>query len=265
MLRRRIVIVTLALIVLGAGFAAAQMVVTDLETTRRNTAIAGLKTQVLSVLKDQETTLRRMARRLSASTNLGKYAAEEPPRWRIYRFQDVNVYGNSYSEALNYGDPTGDAYAAVARARTDVGSELATLPAEARAVIAAELATLDVADSANIVWTDQNGRLRANGKTQMRAVDALEQDVIDPSATQSATAVLDKISAAGLIRARQQQSRLQFLTGIVEQLAIDNKRARDTEAAVMNMQLERLRRGGGDEGGGFLAGAADDLRTWKQP
>ena len=98
----------------------------------------------------------------------------------------------------------------------------------------------------------------------LTTIIALEADVIDPSPSQSATAVLDKISGAGLIRARQQQARLQFLTGIVEQLLIDNKRSRDTETAVMNMQLNRLRDGRAANTA-LLAGAGDALRTWKQP
>jgi hypothetical protein len=47
-------------------------------------------------------------------------------------------------------------------------------------------------------------------------------------------------------------------------LLVDNKRARDTEAAVMNMQLERLKYGRA-AGASVVAGAANELRTWKQP
>ena len=50
----------------------------------------------------------------------------------------------------------------------------------------------------------------------------------------------------------------------VEQLLVDNKRARDTETAVMNMQLQRLRHGP-IAGTSLVAGAANDLRSWKQP
>jgi hypothetical protein len=99
---------------------------------------------------------------------------------------------------------------------------------------------------------------------EMRAVDALERDVVDPSSAQSATAVVDKISAAVLLETRNRQARMQFLTAIVEQLLVDNKRARDAETAAMNMQLGRLR-DGRTAGLGLLAGAGDDLRTWKQP
>ena len=54
------------------------------------------------------------------------------------------------------------------------------------------------------------------------------------------------------------------LTAIVEQLLVDNKRDRDTEAAVMNMQFGRLRFGPAANAA-IIAGAGADLRTWQQP
>ena len=112
--------------------------------------------------------------------------------------------------------------------------------------------------------SDQTGQLRYNGRRELAAIDALEGNTLDPSPGQSATAVLDKISGAGLIRARQQQARIQFLGSIVEQLLVDNKRSRDTETVSMNMQLERLRWGRAANSS-LVAGAADALRTWRQP
>ena len=52
------------------------------------------------------------------------------------------------------------------------------------------------------------GLLRYNGRSELAAIEALEGHVIDPSQTQSTTAVLDKISGAALIGARQQQARI---------------------------------------------------------
>ena len=101
----------------------------------------------------------------------------------------------------------------------------------------------------------------------MRAVDALERDAADGALSQGTSAVLDKISAAALLETRQKQSRLQFLTAIIEQLAVDNKRSRDTEAAALNMQLARLRIAAdcGESCPGLLSGSANALRTWRQP
>ena len=78
------------------------------------------------------------------------------------------------------------------------------------------------------------------------------------------TAVLDTISGAALIGARQKQARLQLLTAIAEQLVVENKRARDAETAGMNMLVGRLR-GGRNANASLVAGAAADLRGWRQP
>jgi hypothetical protein len=242
-------------------------VVTDPATTARNAVTAVLTTRIVDIVTDQSRRLRRMAERLSALTSLDKFVVVDPenPRWRAYRYQDVNLYANPYVEALNHGDPDGTAYAKVSRARAVAGPELASLGSPAAiAAIGAQLATLDLADSTLINGTHLDGQLRPGSKREMLATDALERDVLDPSPMRSATAVLDTISAAVLIETRQQQSRLQFLTALVEQLLVDNKRARDTEATAMNMQLRRLMADPG-EGGGVLSGASRHLRTWRQP
>src|SRR5438128_6402582 len=268
----RIIIIAVGIVAVSVSFAGAQIVVTDPATTIKNAAIALLKNDVVDLLTNQATRLRKMAKRLSLATNLDKYSLPDPPAWRIHWFIEDGtfLYANPYTAALNYGDGSGRSFEEVARERVAPGPELAGIGGEgedgtaALDAIRSELATLDIADSTIIAGTDQNGQLRYNGRREQAAIDALDADVIDPSPSQSATAILEKISGAGLIRARQQQARLQFLTGIVEQLLVDNKRSRDTETAVMNMQLERLRYGRAANTS-LLAGAANDLRTWRQP
>ena len=267
--RRRRVILAGSVLVFSVGLSSAwaQLAVTDPATTMRNAATAAIKESILETLAEQHGRLRRMAQRLSLFTNLDKYSVTDPPRWRIHDFEPGGafLYGSGYHGALNYGDATGTEFDRVARARRAVGSALAGLSATERDVIERALATLDLADSTIITGTHQTGQLRYNGRRELRAIDALEAHVIDPSLEQSATAVLDKISGAVLVETRQKQARLQFLSAIVEQLLVDNKRARDTEAAVMNMQLGRLRRADRGEDGGLLTGAGDELRTWRQP
>ena len=76
--------------------------------------------------------------------------------------------------------------------------------------------------------------------------------------------MLDKISGAVLIGARQRQARSQLLAAFVEQLLVDSKRDRDADAAAMNMQLVTWRdRRAANEA--FVAGTGDALRTWRQP
>ena len=267
-LRIRLVLIVLALLV-GLSSASA-FVVTDPATTLKNMVTAVLENQMVNVLTEQGRRFRRMARRVSAFADLGRYVVPNVPRWRSYRYQDVSLYATAFEDALNLGDPDGAAYQEVTRRRTSATAQLAELrslaPAAADA-LAAALATLDIADSALTIATDANGRLRSTGKREMAAVDVLERDATDGEPDQGTSAVLDKIAAATLLETRVKQSRLQFLTAIVEQLAIDNKRERDTEAALMNMQLTRLRMASdcAAECAGLLSGSAGALRTWRQP
>jgi hypothetical protein len=246
------------------------IVVTDPSTTAKNIITAVLKSQMVDTLTEQARRIRRMARRLSVFADLGRYLVPDTPRWRAYRYQDVSLYATSYEDALNLGDPDGTAYLEIARTRVSAERELSMLRAaspSAAEALRAQLATLDLADSTMMLGTDQNGRFRSHSKTEMRAIDALERDVTSPSPTHGTAAVLDQLSAAVLIETSQKQSRLEFLTAILEQLAVDNKRTRDSDTAAMNMQLGRLRLGAECRTGcaGFLSGAAGALRTWRQP
>ena len=252
----------------GASFVHGQIVVTDPAVTARQVVIAALKARILQAVTAQADRLQQMAQRLSALARPDRYALPEPPMWRIHLFEHEQfLYANPYHAALNYGDRRGVGFDAVARPREEVGDEFTTRPEGgdgARAAIAAQLATLDAADSTIIASTDQTGQLRYNGRQELAAIDALEGDTLDASPTHSTSAVLDTLSAASLIRARQQQARLQLLAATMEQLLVDNKRTRDSEAAAMNMQLARLRDGRAASAS-LVTGIADDLRTWRQP
>ena len=72
------------------------------------------------------------------------------------------------------------------------------------------------------------------------------------------------LAGATLIGARQRQARLQLMAGIVDQLLIDTKRARDTEATSLNMQLATWR-DRGSVNHAFASGSGEALRTWRQP
>ena len=268
--RPRIVALVLSAITLAGAGTAWAVVVIDPANILKNMVTAGLENQVLEVLTQQGQRFRKMARRLSAFADLGRYVVSDVPRWRSYRYQDVSLYATAYEDALNLGDPDGAAYEGVVRSRATAEDVIAALrdeSPEAADALASELATLDIADSTLMTATDANGRLRSAGKKDMKAVDALERDVTDGTSAQGTSAVLDKISAATLIETRQKQSRLAFLTAMIEQLAVDNKRSRDTEVAVLNMQLARLRAAAecGTPCPGLLSGSADALRAWRQP
>jgi hypothetical protein len=255
--------VSVTLVVVTSTPAWAQWVITDPGVTARNTITATLKEYVLNVQREQHSELRRMATRLSAHTNLDKYALPDPPRWRTHGGE--YLFAGPYNQALIFGDAAGAAYLQLTHRLLAAGESLSRLPAEARQSVLARLATLELTDAAAVAATHGTGQLRLNGRYgELQAIEALEGHVIDPSLEQSATAVLDKISGAVLIGARQRQARAQLLAGLVEQLLVDSKRARDTEAAAMNMQLVTWRDGRAANDA-FVAGTAHALNTWRQP
>ena len=264
---RRTVFLLVVMVAVGTG-TGCLVPVTDALNIAKNTATAVLKEQLVNVLNEERRQLRRMAQRLSALTDLVKYALPNAPRWRHHSSDGERfLFANPFTAALNSGDPTGRGYTDVTLARTVPGPELTTLRTaapHAYAALVASLATLDAADSTLIAGLDQTGRLRATGKREVAAVDALDTDVIDPSAAQSATAVLEKMNGAGLIEARQEHARVEYLTAIVEQLLVENKRDRDTEVAAMNMQLGALLHGR-QANAALVTGAGEDLRRWRQP
>jgi hypothetical protein len=258
---------TVALVLLGsAGPLQAQIVVHDTAVTLRNSITATLKEYLLHTQRQQHSQLRRMAQRLSIFTTLTKYRSPEAPRWRTHPWEDDEtfLYANDYTAALNYGDASGAAVRSLGQRVMAVGEALAHLRPPAHRVFAAQLATVDVATASAIAATHETGQLRYNGRREQLAIEALEADVTDGSLEQSATAVLDKISGAVLIGTRQRQARTHLLAAAVEQLLLDNKRARDTEANSMNMQLVAWRHRQAANAA-FAAGAGDALQVWRQP
>jgi len=253
----------LPVIWLATSTVSAQFVIHDPAVTARNAITATVQQSLLEVQREQHAKLRRMARRLNVHTNLNKYAVPDPPRWRTHGGD--YLFAGPYNDALIFGDAAGAAYEQLTQGLLPAADGLARLPEGARRSLLARLATIELTDAVAIDGTHDSGQLRLNGRRhELQAVDALEADVVDPSNEQSATAVLEKISGAVLIAARQRQARVQLLADIVEQLLVDSKRARDSEAAQMNMRLVTWRDGRAANEA-FVAGSADALKTWRQP
>jgi hypothetical protein len=259
----RRVCVTLAVLLASSAVAVAQIVVHDPAVTFRNSVTAIAKAYLLNIQQEQHRQLRRMAQRLSLLTSLDKYTVPDPPRWRTHG-GDV-LFTQAYKDALSFGDTGGTAYLALSHPVVSAHDALSGLQPTARRALVSRLATIDLADATAIAGTHETGQIRFNGRMrELPAIDALERHVIDPSNEQSATAVLDTISGAVLIGARQRQARTQLLAGIVEQLLVESKRARDADAAALNMQLITWRHAQAANDA-FVAGSGDALRTWRQP
>jgi hypothetical protein len=263
---RRLGWLVVSLMLFGCIAAQAQIAVFDPAITIRNTVTASIKELLATLQEQQRRQIRRMSRRLSFFTDLQKYKLPEPPRWRIHIFNDPEavLFAGDYNAALNYGDASGNAFRGVTVPLIDVRGLFGEEDPTAVREFAARLATINVADATAIAGTNDTGHVRYNGRREQEAIDQLDSDVLDPSDEQSATAVAEKLSGAALIASRQRQAREELLVGIVEQLLVDSKRSRDTEASLMNMQLTTWRLGR-PANTAFGAGTGDALRTWRQP
>src|SRR5579862_4314134 len=190
MARSNAILGAAVVVTLGASVVSAQMVVADPAVILRNAVIAEVKQQVLDTLALQVDRIQHMAKRLSAITNLQRYAIsdDDTPKWRIHLFQSEQfLYANPYNAAMNYGDGMGTAFEQVARRRADAGAALVTFGEEttdADATLRSQLATLDAADSSIIAGTDQTGQLRFNGRKELAAIEGLETDTLDPAPSQ---------------------------------------------------------------------------------
>jgi hypothetical protein len=253
------------IVVVGTSTARAQLVVSDPAVTLRNALTALLEDSLLNTQRNQRQQIERMAQRLSALTQLAKYRLPGAPEWRIHDFEspDLLALSRAYHAALNYGDTGGAAYTAATNPVVAAVNLLGRLSPTARRSMLARLATLDIADATAIAGTNDAGRLRFNGRRELDAIEALEADVVDPSDEQSTAAILDKLSGAGLIGTRQREARTQLLSALLEQVLVDSKRTRDSEAATLNMQIVQWRAARAVNEA-FVAGTGDALRTWRQ-
>src|SRR5688500_5627992 len=257
---RRVLLVLIGIVVLS-GTGHAQIVVHDTSVTIRNAITAVLKEYLLEVQIAQYSQLRRMAQRLSMFTHLGKYSAPDAPRWRRHPGEDGEgeMVSSLLQSALDFGDADGGSYRNLLHSVIADPAALAALPTAARNVVERHLATIDLADAVSVATIHNSGRLRFAGRAELNAIEALDADVTDGSLEQSATAVLDKISGATVIAARQRQAQSALLVGLVEQLAVDTKRDRDTHAAALNMQLSQW--ANAPTPGAAFSGTGDALRT----
>jgi len=252
----------LALIALSAAAtpASAQLVVIDPGNLVQTSLIAERTLRTYENLVAQYETLVRMAQGLGG---LNRYrlpsiaiSRHDPSRW---------TYGAAWLQGLNAGDVRGELYRQTTRPLASPAGVIDSLPPTARQAIEDAYATVEITDAVAEIAGNQVAQVRSYSGAMQPAIQALEDDVVNPASRyHELTAELDKIAAGSLLARRQDTAANQLLSHVLEQLLARGKRLRDTEAATMNMRLANLRDGRA-VGASLIAGAASDLRTWRQP
>jgi conjugal transfer/entry exclusion protein len=257
MKRAAIVFLVLALVPAPAR---AQIVVTDPGNLAQAILIAERTLREYEALWAQYQTMLRMAQGLGAMDRYrippSAITRHDPSRW---------PYGSPWLQGLNSGDSRGELYRQTTRALAPPASLLGQLPASARKAIENAYATIEITDSVAQIAGHQVAAVRGYSGALQQTIRALEDDVVDPrSRYHEMTAVLDKVAVGQLLARRQDNAANQLLSHALEQMLVRGKRLRDTEAATMNMRFGGLRHGR-TAGTSVVRGAANDLRTWRQP
>jgi hypothetical protein len=240
--------------------ARAQVVVIDPGNLVQTVLIAERTLREFDTLFAQYQTILRMAQGLGGldryRTPPIAFTSHDLARW---------PYGSPWLQGLNSGDARGTLYMQAARRLERPGSLLTTLPTDARRAIENRYATIELTDSIAEIGGHQVALVRGYSAPLQQAAQALETDVLNTLPRyHEITAILDKVAAGELLARRQDTATNQLLSHALEQLLARSKRTRDTEAATMNMELLGIR-SGRSASKTLVQGAADDLRTWRQP
>jgi hypothetical protein len=254
------IVFSLAFVALLVAPARAQLVVVDPGNLTQTILIAERTLREYETLVAQYETIVRMSQSLGS---LDRYriptigiTGHDPSRWQ---------YGAPWLQGMTSGDARGTLYFQTARALDRPGTLLAQLPPAARKAVQDAYATIEITDSVAQIGGHQVALVRGYSGLLQQATQALEADVMDPrSRFHEMTAVLDKVAAGELLARRQDMASNQLMSHALEQLLVRSKRLRDTEAATMNMRLVGLR-DGRTAGTNLISGAANDLRSWRQP
>lgn len=255
----RVATVVALVLLLAVRPAHAQFAVFDPANFAQAILIVQRTQRHLDELRAQYQTIRRMAEALG---RMDRYRT--PPFALIGHDLTRWNYGRPWIAALNGGDPTGAAYLATAMPleRPDAA---ARLTGAARRAFESRYAGVEIADSVAMMGGHQVGIMRGYYDELQRAIQALESDVLSPTASyHDMTAILDKIAAGELLGRRQDMASNQLLSHVLEQLLARSKQLRDSQAVTLNMQLVAWR-DAAVANRAFREGIGDALRTWRQP
>jgi hypothetical protein len=217
--------------------------------------------QVLNLVRQYEWMLRQ-AQRLPIDM-AARYHGHSVD-WTKHELTDLR-YAQQLLQALNEGDPTGDAYRQSVDALDTPTDVIARMPADLGQRLVNAYAALETADSVSALAVDQAGRMRVDGAHNEQVAKDMEKDAVstrDDFVTQ--TALLNKINAAGVLGLRMQDHADKVLTSVLEQMLVANQRQRDAEAVLMNATITQWRYGTA-YGDGIFRNTAANIDNWRLP
>ena len=203
------------------------------------------------------------ARRLPL--NLAVRYRLQPIRWSTYADARTVPYAEALLSALNVGDPNGGLYAISVDRLDTLDDLISSVPAELRPRLRLLYGSLQFDDSVAKAAVNQVGVTRTNGPFALDTIQNMEDDAVaSPDEFHTQTALLNKINGATVLALRLNETASQLQLHILEQLLVQNIRARDAEAESMNARLFQSRYGSA-YGQDLFSRTAANLDGWRQP
>jgi type IV secretion system protein TrbJ len=197
--------------------------------------------QTYQMIQNQYNQMVFMARQAPVNMLLRYRAAATP--W--LNSSATNVYGTTggWSAGINTGVGVPAGYSA-ATIGLGTYAGFGNLPADQLSRLKANYATVELSDGANQTAMETLGRLRANAPQVESTIQNLESDSLssDPNMN-TEIAVLNKISAAGVVGLRTTQDTNKLLASLAEERVIEAKRQRDAEAQAFNEHIQFVAQG----------------------
>lgn len=197
------------------------------------------------------------------SALLAKYVTPAV-QWRLHNLQSAYPWARPLLTALTNGDLTGQQYLRVVDVLQPVSPMINQLPPALRRRALDAYSTIELADSVAQMSINQVGAIRTNGANVLNAIQAVESDTVDPTSSfQSQTQILNKINGTSVLGLRIAERATQFQMHVLEQLIVENKRKRDTEAILMNAAINQWQYGL-QYGQSLYSATAANLDNWRQ-
>ncbi len=219
--------------------------------------------QSYQMLRQQYEQMRWNALRVPVDMS-NRYRALATP-WATPKAGNVSGTTGAWNTASATGVGVENAFRDATQTLRPYDSALALVPADQRRYVQTSYGTVELTEGVTQGALQTIGRLRANALGVQDAVARLEADTLssDPEMN-TAVAVLNKMSAAGVIALRSAQDTNALLIALAEQEAVEAKRMHDAEARAINHHIRFVAQAR-PVLAAQSAGTTDAMRTWRMP
>ncbi|HKD06460.1 MAG TPA: hypothetical protein VKB79_11210 [Bryobacteraceae bacterium] len=180
------------------------------------------------------------ANMVRAATNITTKNVWMPPSTAWTYPSATNTYGTTagWTQTINSGLGAVPAWSSSAISLQNYNPIWPSLSAGQQTQFGRRYGSIELTDSAATNSMNQVGVVRGNASTTDAAIARLEADSMSNNpALNTEVGVLNQVSAAGVINARQQQSTNQLLSAIADQQTVQAKLAHDSMADAVTITV----------------------------